>query len=1243
MLGAVSSVSVTLNGVSQVKVSAGDRLVLTGQVEVNSPLRSTACNPSYAWSIAAGNVDLNDPSKRSTNLVSPNLVLLGDALVRGQTFIIELSGACQFESAGFSKLTIQVDQGPVGGAFASTPTYGTALTTTFSLECSQWIDTLENLPLTYVYQVALWNQIKPLSGRISSNKLDILLSPTTKPGYYNETVGLNAIVCNSFDSCTASAVIIINVVNEEEQTLPNPAELSSLVSEAEGVGNTEMIVGASGAILNQLNVNARRGAGRRNDRRQDVELRKRLMQALSQVSITAVTQESVTFLSTALQPAMDTKDLPFQDVHQTGLNTVQRLLQTSVRVKEVSDSASQNLGETLSGIVQAISVQGLPRRSAGGVEMYDHVHTLVTTLGHARMLGRVPYEAPLMIQTENLEHHAGRFSQKQLQERVVIASTKCLEGVCNSVILPQALPQGLSIVDAQLLVWGTERQLSERELILTNITSVQLLDGAAVLTGELQSPLQVSIPVRASAVNEEEAGEYIIPVCQYWDVDNQEWKSAGCIAVGKLSDSLECACFHTTDFAGLLRPALFDLGRSDLFLTAEAVLYGREPNKMFVIVSVSVACFLAIVLMIYGYYYDIGVSKSYTPSLRATLFQRGYLHAATKRLEQQFRSLFLDLWARRTAHLLQTRHGILGIFFRQPKDPYDRASRIACVTVHLVACMCLNIIWLGAVGMPDGNMLAIGIFTGLILIPVLPMCAVVFKTVAPAQRDRRKRNKKKVEVRPTSAGISPLRLASRRARVEVAGTVEAVDNPGTGQDERGPGPPIEPRPTAAIPPSRNIDYGQLQEAVPRTWEQRGPRTPEELGKRRPRATGSTLETAGQLVSRPSELPPVRSAFMTTASERNETAGVGLELPGRKTAPRSQQALRALPRQFIFMAYCSMFVLICMAIALAVIYGSTFQSATSFAWGIATVTSVLFEFLLVQPLWLGVTAFLQVRLHLIKTVEEEWAGNDNRVHHHDEPREERVQEGGAVVEQGSGGEQRFDSLNAVLEEDAIESIELPICDLIPGNIEDILADRLEVFIGGLLAPTSTSTYNFVRDVSNVEFSAACGACGMDQNDERISSLWNTFELDGRERAQVQSLLDAMSLSELDRHIATLFLRMDVVGGCVRGDEVKRTLGGYMEDSQVALLMPDSSERLTFGELRSRFGTLVDSKQVDESMDTEIEEDREDIVRMLETQLSTVISRLDVRGARRQVLLPRQRPYVVQSVSDLEEIQLAPQDK
>jgi len=416
---------------------------------------------------------------------------------------------------------------------------------------------------------------------------------------------------------------------------------------------------------------------------------------------------------------------------------------------------------------------------------------------------------------------------------------------------------------------------------------------------------------------------------------------------------------------------------------------------------------------------------------------------------------------------------------------------------------------------------------------------------------------------------------------------------------------------------------------------------QDLGQRRPRATGSTLETAGQLVSRPVELPPVRSAFMTTASERNETAGVGLELPGRKSAPQRQQALRALPRQFIFMAYCSMFVLMCMAIVLAVVYGNTFQSATSFAWGIATVTSVLFEFVLVQPLWLTVTAFLQVRLHLIKTVEEEWTSNttDNRVH--DEPHEGRAQHG-SVPEQVDGGQKQFDFLDSVLEEDAIEGIELPSFDLIPGNIGDVLADRLDAFIGGLLAPTVTSTYNFVRDVSFVEFKAACVASGMGHDDVRITELWSTLELDARERVQVRSLLETLSLSELDRHVATLFLRMDIVDECVLGDEVRHTLGGYMEDSQVALLIPDSGERLTFGELRSRFGTLIDSKQADASIEVDIEEDRDYIVRMLETQLSIALSRSDVRGARRQVLLPRQRPYVVQSVETLSEFELVPQD-
>jgi hypothetical protein len=311
--------------------------------------------------------------------------------------------------------------------------------------------------------------------------------------------------------------------------------------------------------------------------------------------------------------------------------------------------------------------------------------------------------------------------------------------------------------------------------------------------------------------------------------------------------------------------------------------------------------------------------------------------------------------------------------------------------------MSLNIVWLGAVGMPDSNFLAIGVFTGCIMIPVLPMCATIFKTIAPAQRDRRKKKKKKAEEKLKNAPVhpepppsngSPFRTPprTRRSRVEVAGTVEAVDNPATdlgASDPRPPVPPQEPRPSAGIPPSRNNwTGGQLEEVVPpRAWQRTGPRTPEELGARRPRATGETLRTAGSLVSRPEGLPPVRTAFADTGSEREDTAGVGLVIPGKKAALSKQPALRALPRPFIFMAYCSAFVMNSMAIALAVFYGTGFQGPTSTSWAWACTVSIVFEYVLVEPVWLMVTAAIQVRLHLVKTVDHELHGA--KVHPRDE--------------------------------------------------------------------------------------------------------------------------------------------------------------------------------------------------------------------------------------------------------------------
>jgi hypothetical protein len=408
---------------------------------------------------------------------------------------------------------------------------------------------------------------------------------------------------------------------------------------------------------------------------------------------------------------------------------------------------------------------------------------------------------------------------------------------------------------------------------------------------------------------------------------------------------------------------------------------------------------------------------------------------------------------------------------------------------------------------------------------------------------------------------------------------------------------------------------------------------QELGKRRPRATGSTLATAGRLVSRPADLPPIRSAFASTVSERHDTAMIGLEVPGRQfMVPRRRQARHALPRPFIFMAYCSAFIMNGMAIALAVFYGSYFSAETSVAWAIATATSIVFEFLLAQPLWLMLTAFVQVRLHLMKTIEDEQAGN--RVHHNDDA--ERQIEGSPSLGER---QQQCDSLDSLLEEEDIENIELPVIDLIPGNIHEILAERIEDFIRGLLNPSANSTYNFVRDVSEVEFRRACGMTGLDTQDERVTQLWQTLELDTEGRAKVREVFEKLALSQLDKLIAAFFLSLDIVGERVRSEEITRTLGGYMEDSQLQRLLTDDSDPMTFVDLRTRFAALADADNAGEFSQFEITEENDEIRRMLETQLSIVLSRMDMRGARRQVLLPKGRPYVVAKVADLEEIQPA----
>lgn len=229
------------------------------------------------------------------------------------------------------------------------------------------------------------------------------------------------------------------------------------------------------------------------------------------------------------------------------------------------------------------------------------------------------------------------------------------------------------------------------------------------------------------------------------------------------------------------------------------------------------------------------------------------------------------------------------------------------------------------------------------------------------------------------------------------------------------------------------------------------------------------------------------------------------------------------------------------------------------------------------------------------------------------------------------------LDSVLEDAEAIDLDLPVPENLHGDIEGILADRIESFIGGLLSPSATTTYNFVRDVSEAEFRRACAACSLSASDQRVSELWRLVENDSddRGRVTVKDIFDLLALSDLEKLVAVFFLKMDIVDGSVRAESVQSALGGYMEDSQIDDLVSEV-ETLTFPQLRARIKALIDAQmQVD---DDDIEQDRDDVVRMIETQISTAMSRMDKRERKQQVLLPRQHPYVVQDVTGLEEIEL-----
>jgi len=1165
-----SVVKISIHGAPKSKVNADNRLVLLGHV-ATSNANLSCTTPQYSWSLLAGDIDLKDASIRSTSLISPNLVLNPSTLTPGQEYVLKIQAACSSETAGEATAIITVNMAPVGGSFTVTPTSGLAFHTTFSLSCNRWVDEVEDFPLQYFYHIAKAGNLaslQPLSGAVIFNKLDVVLTSSDDKTHF-----LIAQACDNLGACSNPPSVQVNVF-EAPLSMSAASLFDSLVISAEGVGDTEKIVGAAGAILSLMNTRRRRSSTG------DATLRGKIMDVLTSASASSVlTVDLVSFISSSVDSAMNVSSHQVESFHLAGMSLVETLTTQSIDLGSISMSAVGYLGNSLSGAIkaEAESRKNARRRDVAPVsQVYTRVQAAMTQLGHARVKNSVAFEASLTLETELFEQTVGRFDPVQLAEGEVplsvhaasssgatMSSFTCrLDGFCDSVVLPSFANPSASVKDVQYMVWKMQLYSKDDEFTVSYTNSLQLLYGPKVIEQhKMQSPAIFSLGITPGKVDRVElaSGDYTIPSCEFWDSASESWSSTGCLAIGTDIHVIRCACYHLTDFVAMIRPVLKDLGRSDEFLTENGYLVQTFTHHYELLVAACVAFFLGVILAGLGYYVDHKRKGKSTRQLHPIMFSRSAHRASAgagePKISFRFRSLFLNLWSRRSAQMLKTQHGILGVFFRTSRDSYDRAARVTTLFVYVIAAMVINILWFGEFGFTDDYQILPGILTGFILIPLQPVYALIFRLVeTPSaekkrmkrelkaerddiEKDDRKRRKEQVkqlvlerEERKKQEALEKqgqleakaLVRQARRGRVEVATNVETVSLQ-EGQDFANNTSDIVAGSSMGID-ANNQGWGALTSAghIKGAQGRQGPRTPE--GHRpRPSADLRAIENNFQ---RPSGLPAVRQAFDDSVDQSHYAESPVRGMNSKHSHKNVEKY--ELPREFLYFSYGTSLAVHCFLIFMAFQYGTTFVFRTQLSWLVATVTTLIFEFVFWQPLALVTAAFLEVRSHLYEVMRPPMVKQEMVVF---TPPESPMPE----VPMTPPPPSPPPSVPSVLGHSTIALVELlmPYCTTQMGR--KLSLENLNCVAASCPNPYAHSSRMADRDEDIEDFFMTLSV-------EDISSY-----------VSLDTLLNNVEMDEMDRLCSKFFLRHPLGESKIAAAHIRVVMRGIMPDEQVNMLV------------------------------------------------------------------------------------------
>ena len=825
----VAQVSFAMLQGARAKVNSVDRLVLVGSV--TSP--SGECQASYSWRSWDGLFPIANSSVRTTDITSPNLVLVGGSLVRGSTYTFELRGTCVGTTEeGVSRMAIVVNSPPVGGTFVVSPPTGSSAQTLFKLACSGWVDDATDLPISYQFSALRVSVVgarqQPLTRRVLMNKVHVLL-PGPSEGGSPHSVSLSVQVCDSVGECTSLSDRIVTVV---APTLPSSQLIDVALSAALGVGNIDSIfqLGTSVALL--LNQAA---AG------DDVSQRSKLVGAFNDASHTVdLSPDMLSIMAYGLDAVLDSPTQKLTAMHDTSLALLASLANAATTAGINGSAASSILGG-LSGLSRSADL-GLETNTSRRVltpgQVFDRISDVSRNVGRSLLVGRVSYESRVTVSNGDLRQTVWRLAKAQVGGSKEL-SYPCDGGLpCTAVRMPLQWTWRPSILDTQVLSWGPRlRHVEAGTFLSAPITTVLAMDGANVVEGKLGDgfPLFVDLYVSPSTVagSTGAAEDDKIATCEYWNATLGRWSKWGCIAFNSNASLISCACYHLSDFTSLIRPTA-QLPTLTIVLPVDKDLFSPRGQEGFGAAVVGFTAIGTILLALLAHLFDRFQVRRFQPDLATELLgpEGGYVQAiGVGKVKKNRFGLFLGLLGGTVAHLMKRRHGIVSIIFWTPRDPYTRTPRVVALLLHVGSCMVLSILLMSYAGFTDSQSISCGIITSIILLPLHPILTASFRSIAP--RKFKDRGEQYARKRPfTAEGENPVQMvqgviledeaqrmdAEERAKAKARSDLKASrkedededeDEDVDGNMEKGEGTGLR-REAALEPNSISVDAGDLE-------------------------------------------------------------------------------------------------------------------------------------------------------------------------------------------------------------------------------------------------------------------------------------------------------------------------------------------------------------------------------------------------------------------------------------------------